>query len=89
MLVTLIIHGDKTPDGLSVVISINDSGPGIRAEDRVHIFEPYHQGERNYRSRRFGSLGLGLFVTKAIIEAHGGSANQQNGALCVRLPLST
>ena len=36
-----------------------------------------------------GSNEIRLSLAARIIEAHGGSANQQNGALCVRLPLST
>lgn len=50
-----------------VVISIEDTGSGIAAEDLPRVFNRYWQGG----SQRPG-LGLGLHITKALVEAHGG-----------------
>ena len=54
-------------DGKHIQISVQDSGPGIATEDLPHVFDAYWSGERD-RSR---GTGLGLYITKRIIEAHG------------------
>jgi PAS domain S-box-containing protein len=51
-----------------VWISVQDSGPGIAAEDVPRIFDPYWQARR---TARLGA-GLGLTISKGIVEAHGG-----------------
>jgi signal transduction histidine kinase len=48
-----------------VLLWIDDRGPGIPDEDRERIFEPFF-------STKPGGLGVGLFLTRRIIEAHGG-----------------
>lgn len=50
-------------------IQFKDDGIGVPKENKDRIFEPFFQGD-NSRSRNHG--GLGLFVTKQIIEKHGG-----------------
>jgi signal transduction histidine kinase len=59
--------GAKT-DADQVLLSVADSGPGIPAEHVAHAFERYWQQEG---SDRRGS-GLGLYIAKGIVEAHGG-----------------
>src|SRR6185437_9796972 len=59
----------STPD---LVVEISDSGIGISAENMPRIFNAFEQGERS-RSRVFGGLGLGLAISRAIVELHGGS----------------
>ena len=51
------------------IFSVQDTGPGISPEDLPRIFEPYWSGERG----RNKGTGLGLFIAKAIVEAHGGT----------------
>ena len=51
------------------VLSVLDQGPGIASERLEDIFDPYKRG---VSSRNFGGLGLGLYVVRAIVEAHGG-----------------
>lgn len=53
--------------GGHIQVSVQDSGPGIADEDLPHVFDAYWSGERD-RSR---GTGLGLYITKRIIEAHG------------------
>lgn len=50
----------------AVTIFVQDSGPGIDAADLPHIFDRY------YKSSDSGGMGLGLSISKYIIEAHGG-----------------
>jgi PAS domain S-box-containing protein len=53
--------------GEHLQVSVTDSGPGIAADDLPHVFEAYWSGAEN-RSR---GTGLGLYITKRIMEAHG------------------
>jgi two-component system sporulation sensor kinase C len=65
-----------------IVIRVRDQGPGISEEIRPHIFEPFYTTKRGKR----GGLGLGLSISKDIVEALGGSIHFQNqsgrGVLC-------
>lgn len=53
------------------LISVIDQGIGINPEYLDHIFERFYR-VRNKASRQYSGIGLGLYVTKAIIEGHGG-----------------
>jgi len=57
--------------GASVEIEVADTGSGIAKADRDRIFEPFQQGS-DRASRSDGSAGLGLAISRAIVEAHGG-----------------
>jgi signal transduction histidine kinase len=66
-------HGDQITvalrrDGNLVQASVSDTGPGIASEDLPMVFDAYWSGANN---RRTGT-GLGLYITKRIVEAHGG-----------------
>jgi signal transduction histidine kinase len=54
-----------------IQISIKDSGIGLTREDIAKIFQPFEQVE-NSSSRRFQGTGLGLSLTKSLVELHGG-----------------
>lgn len=54
-----------------VLISVKDSGIGIKPEDRAHLFDGFFRAGDN-RVRRVHGAGLGLSVVKHIVEAHGG-----------------
>jgi PAS domain S-box-containing protein len=58
--------------GKQFVFEISDTGIGIERERLGNIFEPFHQGERSI-TKRFGGLGLGLTISKALLDLHGGS----------------
>ena len=49
-----------------------DRGIGIPADELNQVFERFHRG-RQVSSTNYGGLGLGLYITKQIIERHGGS----------------
>ncbi|TAM03502.1 MAG: response regulator [Paraburkholderia sp.] len=65
-----------------VQIEVEDTGIGIAAEQIGKLFRAFEQGSHNM-TRQFGGLGLGLAVTKALTEAHGGTvAARSPGAHC-------
>jgi len=55
--------------GEEISVSVRDRGVGIAPEDKKHIFERFFRPEA--RTRR-DSVGLGLFITRKLVEAHGG-----------------
>lgn len=64
---TVCVHSE--PIGREVVVSVADRGPGIPPEDLPHLFERFWRARR---SKRAEGLGLGLFITKRLVTAHGG-----------------
>ena len=54
-----------------VEIEVSDTGDGIREEDRQRVFEPFYRGGSQSARTRAGA-GLGLAISRAIVEAHGG-----------------
>jgi two-component system sensor histidine kinase TctE len=75
-----------TPPGTEVIvevdpkgaISVEDSGPGIPAEDRQRIFERFWRG----RAVRTDGAGLGLAIVMEIVRAHGASIAVSDRAPC-------
>jgi len=71
------IHARRTASGVEV--SVSDTGEGIRAEDLPHVFESFFRGEKS-RSRTTGGAGLGLAISRGIVQAHDGKINVQSEA---------
>ena len=55
----------------SVIVSVEDDGPGVDPGDRPHVFEAFYRGARARTAGVPGS-GIGLYVCRRLIEAHGG-----------------
>jgi signal transduction histidine kinase len=52
-----------------VVVTVADTGPGMSPEEISTLFQKYH---RSAHSKAYEGVGLGLFITKTLIDAHGG-----------------
>ena len=75
----------------SIEITIRDYGPGLNMKDIEKVFEPFYRAEES-RSRNSGGYGLGLYLTKQIVDAHGGQIsirNHENNGAEVRVILPT
>jgi CheY-like chemotaxis protein len=57
--------------GARLIIEVSDSGIGIEPDVLPRIFDPFEQGSVTLR-RRYGGLGLGLAISRSVIDAHGG-----------------
>ena len=58
-----------TVSGKDVECSIGDTGPGISERDLPHIFDQYWSAKQGKKKK---GVGLGLYISKGIVEAHGG-----------------
>lgn len=62
------ISGQNLPE--QVIVCISDQGPGILPEDIPHVFDRFYRSSDASRTSK--GAGLGLYLAKAVIEAHGG-----------------
>jgi signal transduction histidine kinase len=58
-------------DGEWLTVAIDDEGVGIPASERALVTEPFHRAW-NVRESRIPGTGLGLFISRRLVEAHGG-----------------
>jgi signal transduction histidine kinase len=58
------------PAGEAAIVTVEDEGIGIQPDDARRIFERF---ERGVSARHYGGLGLGLYLVRGIVEAHGGT----------------
>jgi hypothetical protein len=61
----------------SCEVRVQDSGIGIGPEALSRIFEPFEQSDRDV-TRRYGGLGLGLAISRAVVESHGGTIRAES-----------
>ena len=83
------VHAERSAGGALIVVA--DSGRGIAKEDQARIFEPY---ERVASASSGDGAGLGLYIVREIVRAHGGrvdvdSAPEQGATFTVLLPITS
>ncbi|MDN4059901.1 ATP-binding protein [Massilia sp. YIM B02769] len=77
----------------SVLITVRDTGAGIKPEFITHVFERFRQADASM-TRRHGGLGLGLSIVKHLIEQHGGTVRAESpgeglgSSFAIELPLA-
>jgi signal transduction histidine kinase len=84
----VVIQGGRVGEELR--ICVRDSGAGIASESLEYVFERFWQVGKNDRR----GLGLGLYISKCIVEAHGGAISAKStlgkgSCFCVTLPAAT
>lgn len=91
--VTLDMADGPAPRGGALRITVVDTGIGIKAEDQARIFEAFEQVDSSY-ARDQGGTGLGLALTRKLVELHGGTigiasegVKGRGSVLTVRLPV--
>jgi PAS domain S-box-containing protein len=86
---TVTIAGAAIPESGQIEVSVQDEGIGIAAADVERVFERFVQGEAGDR-RRFGGIGLGLYIVRQLARAQGGevtAAAVPDGGTIMRLTL--
>ncbi len=73
---TVTIAGGRTGGG-DIAITVRDQGIGIEESALARIFDPFWQADAMRRQSQ-GGVGLGLAITRRLIEAHGGSVTAQS-----------
>lgn len=86
------IHVDVLRDGDEAVITVSDNGIGIASTQLNSIFDIWDQAEQATSERSEGGVGIGLYLARRLIEAHGGTVHAASGGpglgsqFMVRLP---
>jgi PAS domain S-box-containing protein len=68
---SVVVGAEEAPDG-GLVIKVVDSGIGIGPEHLSQVFDRFNQVDGSY-ARQYGGTGLGLHLTKKLVELHGGT----------------
>jgi signal transduction histidine kinase len=84
-----IVRNGEHPE--AIVITVTDTGMGIKAAELQQVFDKYKQSG-NKSLRGGGGTGLGLYIVKQVVEAHGGelsvaSVEGVGTSMVVRLPV--
>jgi signal transduction histidine kinase len=66
-----VLIAGETAGASSVIVRVIDHGIGIERGEEEHIFERFHRSD-NRLSRTTAGVGLGLYITRSIVEGHGG-----------------
>jgi PAS domain S-box-containing protein len=72
----IVVTGQALPD--EAIVTVSDQGVGIPFEEQPRVFERFYRGARE-RHQRTPGAGLGLYLAKAIVKAHGGRIRVESG----------
>jgi len=80
-------------DGMFAKVSVKDSGLGISEKDLPYVFERFYRVDKS-RNKLTGGAGIGLTITKSIVEAHMGTINvestiNQGTKFIIKLPINS
>ena len=84
------IEVEISRNGAEALIEVRDEGVGIEREELSQLFQPFQRGKG--ATRGISGTGLGLYITRQIVEQHGGSIRAQSGSEIsttfeIRLPI--
>lgn len=80
---------EKNDFSLYILFTIIDNGPGIPKDKIANLFKKFYQIDTSL-TRKHGGTGLGLVISKGIVEAHGGKMwveNKDTNGFCVRFTI--
>lgn len=91
----ITLESRTMPEEGELRVSVSDTGIGLSSDELERIFEAFAQGDhaRGPESHRFGGLGLGLAISRTLVEMHSGriaatsSGRNRGSAFLVTLPL--
>ena len=74
-----------------ITVAVHNEGPPIPAPVRAELFSPFRRGERDSKTKETEGLGLGLYISREVVVAHGGdievrSTSTEGTTFRVRLP---
>ena len=83
---------DARQVGAEVFVEVHNTGPAIPEAVRARLFSPFRRGDRDSRGTRTAGLGLGLYISRELVVAHGGeidveSSVEQGTTFRVTLPV--
>ena len=65
------------PDGAGIRLLVRDLGPGVPEDQLPHLAQPFYRPDAA-RERGTGGVGLGLYLCKLVVQAHGGTFAVRN-----------
>ena len=78
-------------EGDTVAVSVDDDGPGLSPGEEARVFDRFFQGGERGDRRRFGGLGLGLYIVRKLAQDQGGDVTahrlEHGTRMCFTLPL--
>ena len=70
----------RCDDAGQVIVNVHNEGEPIPEELRRELFNPFRRGSRDSRNTNTAGLGLGLYISRSIVVAHGGELEARSSA---------
>lgn len=88
----LVLDISVKREGERACLRFADNGQGVPEDQLPHLFQQFWRGDQARRSQGGEGSGLGLYIVKYVVEAHGGTVTAENDgglAFTISLPLRT